>query len=433
MTTDLGYHIQNTALCDTHEHLKKETEYVENGPDILQNLFENYVFADMIVGGATQEAVEALLDQSNPDIRARFAGVQAAWKAVQHTGYGEAVRIIARELYDLEDLTSDGIEAAQTRHEALLQPGQRLTLLKEKAKLDHIQTDDFSWPCLRDESGPEFFFYDLSWEGFCNGTPDLQALTYETNLTVRDLKTLNQAMEALFENYAPTAIAIKSQHAYNRTLHWQKRTNSEAARALAAYLQTPNDFSQADRLCLGDWCWAKGVELGIRYDLPFKIHTGYYAGHSRMPVDFIRSGNLCLILGAYPEARFVLMHIAYPYSQELIALAKHYPNVYPDLCWAWSIDPFSASEFIRRYIHTAPANKLFVFGGDANLPGAALAYANQARTWLYRALQAEIDDGLINENEAIALATRFMCDNQYTCFRVPEKKAYVRGKATKKV
>ena len=35
------------------------------------------------------------------------------------------------------------------------------------------------------------------------------------------------------------------------------------------------------------------------------------------------------------------MRIAYPYSDELVALAKHFPNAYVDLCWVWSIDPYS--------------------------------------------------------------------------------------------
>jgi uncharacterized protein len=86
------------------------------------------------------------------------------------------------------------------------------------------------------------------------------------------------------------------------------------------------------RLCLGDWCWARGVELAIEHDLPFKLHTGYYAGSGHMPVDRIRSGNLWALLSRYPTARFVLMHIAYPYSDELVALAKHCPNVWVDLC-----------------------------------------------------------------------------------------------------
>jgi len=426
MTTDLARHIQTTALCDTHEHLHGEQTYVNEKPDILQNLFQNYVPADLVSAGASQAAVDALLDKSNPDLRARFAGVRSAWDAVRHTGYGEAVRLVARELYDMDAITPDALEAAQTKNEALCQPGERLRLLRDVANLDHVQTDNFVMPCPVDESGPDFFFYDISWVSFCNGEPDLRELAHETDIEVRDLSSLRLAMEAIFTQNAPTAIAVKSQHAYNRTLRWQERSDKEAAQALAAFLHDPESMSEAERLCLGDWCWARGVELCIEHDLPFKIHTGYYAGHSRMPVDRIKSGHLCPLLAKYLDARFVLMHIAYPYSTELLALAKHYPNVYVDLCWAWSIDPYSSIDFVRRYIHTAPANKLFAFGGDTGYPGAALAYAHQARHWLTRTLQAEVDAGLLDEAAAIALATRFMRENQYACFRVEAKQEALR-------
>jgi predicted TIM-barrel fold metal-dependent hydrolase len=144
-----------------------------------------------------------------------------------------------------------------------------------------------------------------------------------------------------------------------------------------------------------------------------------------MPVSRIPAGHLAPLLARYPTARFVLMHIAYPYSDELVALAKHYPNVYADLCWAWSIDPYSAAMFVRRMIHAAPANKLFAFGGDTSWPTAAVAYAHQARHWLTRALQAEVDEGLLREAEAIRLASRLMNENQYACFRVAEKQKTV--------
>jgi hypothetical protein len=426
MPTQLALHIQQTALCDTHEHLRSEKAYVEEGPDLLQNLFGNYVPADLVVAGASQAAVDALLDAGNPDLRARFAGVRQAWEAVRHTGYGAAVRLIARQIYDIDEITPDTLEAAQARHAALIRPGERLRLLSEVANLDHVQTDDFVRPCHVDPSGPDFFFYDISWVAFVSGKPDLQPLAEETGIEVRDLPSLRHAMEAVFAQNAQVAIAIKSQHAYNRTLNWRARSDREAALALAAYLHNPDEMSEDERLCLGDWCLARGVELGIEHDLPFKIHTGYYAGHSRMPVDYIRAGNLCGLLAAYPAARFVLMHIAYPYSQEAVALAKHYPNVYLDLCWAWSIDPYSAADFVRRFIHAAPANKLFAFGGDTGWPAAAVAYAHQARRWLTHSLQAEVNEGWLTEAEAIALATRLMRDNQYACFRVAEKKETVR-------
>ncbi len=427
--TDIATVIQQTPLVDSHEHMRREEGYLDERPDILCQLFQNYVHADLFVAGASQEAIDKLFDQADPDVAARFAPVQEAWARAQHTGYGEAVRIIAQDLYGIEELTPDSIAAAQDQNSAFIQPGERLRLLREEANLDHIQTDAGTIHIDADRSGPDFFFYDISWAAMCSGRPNHEQIAEHTGLEVSDLFSLRRVMETIFHKFSAPAIAVKAQHAYNRTLRWQERSDAEAAKALDIYLRDGEEIDEAARLTLGDWCWARGVELCIEHNLPMKLHTGYYGGHSRMPVDYIRSGNLCPLLAKYPEARFVLMHIAYPYTEELVALAKHYPNVYADLCWAWSINPYSSMEFVRRFIHAAPANKLFLFGGDTGYPGAALAYAKQARAWFTRAMQAEISDGLLTENQAIDLARRYMRDNQYECFRVEEKKAILRAAA----
>jgi len=433
MATDLSQFIQQTPMVDTHEHMRKETEYVEQGPDLLQSIFQNYLPSDLMVAGASQEGMNALMDANNPDLRARFTGIQNAWELVRHTGYGEAARLIAKLVYDIDEITPEALEGAVAKHAALRKPGERLRLLREVANLDHIQTDDFVRPCLPDASGPDFFFYDISWVNFVNGAPDLGPLAQETGIEVSDLASLTEAMHKVFELNANVAIAVKTQHAYNRTLRWRERDDSDAAAFLAAYLEDPKSLSEADQLCLGDWSLARGVELCVEHDLPMKIHTGYYAGHGRMPVDRIPAGHLTPLLSRYPEARFVLMHIAYPYSDEMVALAKHYPNVYVDLCWAWSIDPYSSSLFVRRMIHAAPANKLFIYGGDTSWATASVAYAHQARDWFTRTMQAEVDEGLLSEKEAIALASRFMVENQYECLNVAEKKKTVLGLQQEKV
>ena len=171
-------------------------------------------------------------------------------------------------------------------------------------------------------------------------------------------------------------------------------------------------------MCIGDYCLARGAEICARHNLPMKIHTGYYAGNGCMPVDYIRPGNLCPLLAAFPDTRFVLMHIGYPYGEELIALAKHYRNVFSDLCWAWSINPHAGGVFVRSYLHAAPVNKRFIFGGDINWTTSAYAYSIQMRDWLTATLEAEIADGRLTEPQAMVIATRVSRENQLDCFDV---------------
>jgi len=426
--TDVARAIDELYLVDTHEHLTREQAWVESPRDILQDLFANYVPADLVVAGATPDAVERLLDPSAGDLESRLAGVRNAWGAVRHTGYGEAVRLIASEVYGLDELTLDGLARAQARLEELQQPGAMLRLLHETARLDHVQIDDFTWACDADPAGPDFFLYDLSWLKFCNGVIEAEEILDETEIEVRGLEDLRAAMAAIFGRYAACAIAVKSQHAYNRTLRWEERTDEEAQSALAAVLGG-GEIEEATRLTLGDWCWARGVELAIEHNLPFKVHTGYYAGHSGMPVDRIPAGNLCALLARYPEARFVLMHTAYPYTDELVAIAKHYPNVWVDMCWAWSIDPYSSLDFVRRFLHAVPMNKLFAFGGDTFSPTNSVAYSIQVRRWLTRALEAEVGAGDLTEQDAVRVAHRLMRENQYECFDVEGTRAAVRAES----
>lgn len=427
-TTDLALHIQLTPLIDSHEHLHKEAHYVENGPDVLADLFGMYIGDELLMAGAPFDNVVRLLDSQNPDIETRWNGIKGAWALCYHTGYGEAVRRMAKLVYAMDEITLATIEAAAKRNQEIRQPGERLRLLRDVANLDHVQVDDFVWACLPDESGRDFFLYDLSWANFANAEFDVAALEDETGLTIANLATLKSAMTALFAQYGPLAIAVKSQHAYMRTLAWEPREDSAVEPILQRYL-SKELLTGAEKLCLGDWCIARGVELAIEYQLPVKIHTGMLAGHGDYFVqpDRVRAAHLAPLIAQYPQAHFVLMHIAYPYSDELIALAKHHTNTSLDMCWAWSINPRHAAEFARRALHALPLNKVFAFGGDCDWPTETVGFAAQTRDWLTYALQGEIDEGFITEAQAIQIATRWMQENQRAVFDLDGTRAAIKA------
>ena len=418
--TDLARFVDTSPMIDTHEHLLPEARFVTEGPDVLQHLFDSYVMHDLRSAGATEDQVKALLYSRKVSVTERFKPIEPAWQRCRHTGYGQAVRIMAERLFGMDEITPNAIETAEARNAELRTPGGRLRVLRDMARLDHVQIDNFAVPAP-DESGPSFFLYDLSWVGFANGQIDATQIEKRCGEGVRDLPSLRRAIEATFARYAPLAIAVKTQHAYSRTLAWRERDDAAAAAVLERSLRG-DKLGTDDQLCLGDWCLARGVEQAIEHELRVKIHTGYYAGNgymgARFGIDGIRAGQLAPLLAKYPAARFVLMHMAYPFDDELVAIAKHYPNVVVDLCWAWSIAPDAAAAFVRRMIHAVPSNKLFAFGGDTGWPGSSLAYSIQARQWLTRALQAEVDERLLTEAEAIELARRMMLDNQRDVFDI---------------
>src|SRR5205823_1131849 len=126
--------------------------------------------------------------------------------------------------------------------------------------------------------------------------------------------------------------------------------------------------------------------------------------------------DLCPLLRQYPEARFVLMHIGYPYQDEMIALAKHYANAFIDLCWTWIISPTACVRFVTEFLTTAPVNKLLGFGGDYIPIEPVVGHARTARQGLALALTELVEDGWMNELEATAAAERILRGNGLDLF-----------------
>ena len=131
------------------------------------------------------------------------------------------------------------------------------------------------------------------------------------------------------------------------------------------------------------------------------------------------ASDLCPLLKDFPDTRFVLMHIGYPYQDEFIALAKHYPNVSIDMCWAWIINPAAGVRFVKEFLLAAPANKLFTFGGDYIPVEPVCRHSCIARLGLTQALTELVDEGWIALEETPVLVERLMRGNALETFPVP--------------
>ena len=95
----------------------------------------------------------------------------------------------------------------------------------------------------------------------------------------------------------------------------------------------------------------------------------------------------------------------WPSGTNYVGTARHWPD------------------FVRRFMHGAPVNKLFIFGGDALTPAATVGYALQARRWLARTLRGEVSDGFLAEKAGVELARFLMMDNPKDYFDIEAKSA----------
>lgn len=115
------------------------------------------------------------------------------------------------------------------------------------------------------------------------------------------------------------------------------------------------------------------------------------------------------------------MHIGYPYDEEMIALAKHYSNAYIDMCWSWIINPLACKEFVKKFIVTAPINKLLPFGGDYIPVEPVLGHAEMARMGLAQASAELVSERWLLMGDALDLVEPILNGNARRLFRLNAK------------
>jgi predicted TIM-barrel fold metal-dependent hydrolase len=257
---------------------------------------------------------------------------------------------------------------------------------------------------------------DLSFIGF-TFMGNVDAVACAVGIEVGALPDYLRVIDTYFDRHGREAVAVKNQAAYNRRLDFEDVPPSTAA-PLFDRKRRGEALAAAEEKALQDCLFHHCVRRAIDYRLPVKLHTGYYAGRNGMPLGRVAQNpaDLCPLLRQYRDARFVLMHIGYPYQEEMIALGKHYANAFIDLCWTWIISPGACVRFVTEFLTAVPVNKLLGFGGDYIPIEPVIGHARIARRGLALALTSLVDDGWLTEAEAIDAAGRVLRENALELF-----------------
>ncbi len=222
-----------------------------------------------------------------------------------------------------------------------------------------------------------------------------------------------------FARYADRAVGVKIGIAYFRRLNFQK-TGIETADKLFLKRASGKELCETEEKTLQDFLFWYVVEQATKNNLPVKLHTGQQAMNNFMNLENIMfnpsdCANLCRLS---PDTRFIFYHISYPYYEPMISLTKHYTNAIVDMCWAWTLNPVAAIDFLKKYIMTSPINKLLVFGGDDLYIENLIGHAKLARRGISLALADLIRERWISESDAMEIANRIMWKNSEEVYKI---------------
>lgn len=419
----LRHFISETHFQDTHEHLPPEIRRIEDkklGNLDFSYLFSHYLESDLLSAGMPQNDHD-LFFGSKIDSSEKWNLVSPFYQYTRGTGYGKCLRKSLKILWDIDDIDSSNCnEITQSLNEHV-KPGFYRDILQKKTLIDHVQINslDFSEVYRDDPTDSDLFSHDLGTLRISTQW-NIEVLSRILGREISSLHDAHNAIVAAFSKWGELAISIKDPCAYWRNLDFHAVSDDDASRIMTRYLLKRDSVSAGEYNAVGNNLFRYALEESKKYSLPVKIHTGYIAGANHMNLHRVKKNleHLQSVISDFPNIRFVLMHITYPFQNELLAMAKHFSNVYVDMCWSWIIDPISSSEFLSKFLVTVPHNKIFTFGGDFVPVELISGHAQMAREGIASSIDQLLKDEYIQRNEVEALIARLMNGNAKEFFDV---------------
>jgi hypothetical protein len=413
--------VDDVALVDTHEHLDEEEVRLKQ-PNDLMRWFLYYTFSEVATAGIPDDRQKRFFAQGI-GADEQWDIVKAAWPGARLTGSGIAVRLGLKELYGIEDLRDDTLRPLLERTAKRNKPGVLEWILKEKCNIDCCLVNagdpgDLS----RRTKHPGLFLFDLAVSSFCDNSLDVSRHVKTTGLACHSLADWKKIIDWYFTRWGNQVVALKNVCAYWRPLYFEDVSEAKAGPLFEKWALKKKKVTQAERKAVQDFNFHYCIRKAREYRLPVKIHTGYHSGQDYTDPSLYQVNDLCNLFRQYPDVRFDLFHIGYPEWTDTINLAKHYTNVFGDMCWAWIIDPHASLEFLRQALGAVPLSKIFAFGGDYGYADMVYGHQRMARDGVALVLTEAFRQGRISRSDAQFAARRWLRENAMEVFRVTAKR-----------
>ncbi|MBZ9605533.1 amidohydrolase family protein [Phyllobacterium chamaecytisi] len=202
-------------------------------------------------------------------------------------------------------------------------------------------------------------------------------------------------------------VALKNALAYDRDLNFDE-PNERLAREAWGQVSP----SGSARKAFGDYIVDLFCRLAAEFDLPIQTHLGTAILRGSHPL------RIAGLIERHPKTRFLLMHLAYPWSRDLLGMAFIYRNVWLDLCWSFLLSPSHFKLALHEAIEVLPDNSRMMIGGDCQHVEESFAAIQFARHLIGDVLEEKVASGYLRNGDAELLATNILGKNAKKFFRL---------------
>jgi uncharacterized protein len=413
--------VNDLEIIDTHEHLPhlesvrcKEADFLSEYPGL-------YFGSDLISAGLKPDAYRMVIDHHQP-LKERWDIVEPYWNHCRNTGYGRSLDLSVKALYGIDSVSRANLSKLDAAFHESLKGGHYDKVLRKTSKIK-IGLLDYFLDCDK-----TYFrsVYRLDMFVSPDSRADITWVENETGLRITGLDDWMEASEILLDKvFKAGAVALKSGLAYQRSLCYEKTTRAEAEGEFNSILDLkhfPGWQNPGGRMGkkAQDFMMHHLLRLANKRNLTVQFHTGFHAGNGNIITNSDPSllSNLFLL---YPDVVFDLFHIAYPYQHLLGALAKNFPNVNLNMCWAHIISPEASVRALVEWLDAVPANKISAFGADHSFIDGVAGSAILTRMNVARALACKIEDGVFDIGRACEIAKMLFYDNPMRIYKLEDQ------------
>jgi hypothetical protein len=412
VTSSIREFIASLDIVDVHEHHLPEV-FLNREVNLLQLFQQSYA-------GWTQARPYPLPSETRDHDPMLAATGPTTWESIapylENSGSSSFVRNLIRgvtELYGngtaaITRQNWEALDAAARQHH---QRPEWCAEVLWRAGIERVITDPYSDPLLnaREAFGKNYNSvvrmnaFACGWhpESRDHNSNSAHTLLARLGLQPASFDDYLAALEKLVDGLASRhQVALKNALAYDRDVAFDEPDEKLARQAWGK--ASP---SSTERKAFSDFVVDRLCRIAGERDVPVQTHLGTAILRGSHP---LKAAGL---IERHPRTRFLLMHLAYPWSRDLLGMAFVYRNIWLDLTWSLILSPSHFKLALHEAIEILPDESRMMLGGDNWHVEETYATMMLARQLIGDVLEEKVSAGYFSEDDAKRLARKILREN----------------------